>query len=258
MKRRLAFYRDTVSRWIADRSASILVVAGAANDRDVFLGLGFTNVVISNLDAAATGDATSPYRHSRQDVESLTYRDGEFDYVVVHAGLHHCHSPHRGLLEMYRVAGKAVVGFEPPDNLLVRMMQRAGLAQVYEYTAVSCQAGRAGGVNNSEIPNYIYRWRRRDIEQTILACAPHAAHRFRYAHASDAPTREFVAGSRFKTALVAAGMPLYRLLGACFPRQRNLFAFMIEKPVLTRDLHPWLRREDGEVRYDPLWGEHAP
>ena len=41
---------------------------------------------------------------------SFGFEDGAFDFVVVHQGLHHCHSPHRGLLEMYRVARRGGAG----------------------------------------------------------------------------------------------------------------------------------------------------
>ena len=255
MPQRLLFYRNTVSRWITDRTASVLIVAGGANDRDVFAALGFSNVVISNVDDQPQGDSTAPYLCSRQNVEALTFPDLAFDYVVVHAGLHHCHSPHRGLLEMYRVARRAIIAFEPPDNALVRIMQRLGLAQVYECTAVRCNQGRRGGVNNSAIPNYIFRWTEHEIEKVISSCAPIAAHRFHYAYGADEPTPEFVARSPIRRLLITLAKPAYRLWGLCFPRQQNLFGFMIEKPVLTRDIHPWLVIDGAEVKLNPRWGE---
>lgn len=253
MTQRLLFYRRTVSKWIPDRSASILVVAGGTSDRDVFHELGFSAVVISNIDRDARATDVAPYSWSQQNAEALGYRDGEFDYVVVHAGLHHCRSPHRGLLEMYRVAGKAVIAFEPPDNLLVRIMQRIRLAQVYEYTAVRCNEGRCGGADNSDIPNYIYRWTEHEIEQVIGSYAPCTRHRYQYAYDSDEPTREFIAESASKRALVGLAKPAYRLWSWCFPTQQNLFAFMINKPVVPRDLQPWLVMDGKEIRFNPRW-----
>jgi ubiquinone/menaquinone biosynthesis C-methylase UbiE len=63
------------------------------------------------------------------DAERLTYGDGSFDVVIAHAGLHHCHSPHRALLEMYRVARKAAIAFESRDSRLIRTAVRLGLVQ---------------------------------------------------------------------------------------------------------------------------------
>ncbi len=72
-----------------------------------------------------------------QDVERLGFTDRAFDFVVVHQGLHHCHSPHRGLLEMYRVARRGVLAFEPRDTRLVRLGVRLGFGQEYEIAAVA-------------------------------------------------------------------------------------------------------------------------
>ena len=37
---------------------------------------------------------------------------------------------------------------------------------------------RFGGQRNTPIPNYVYRWTRREVEKTVLAFAPVAKHRF--------------------------------------------------------------------------------
>jgi len=192
MNTRLRFYSKTVSEWIPDRESSILVVAGGQNDVDVLRALGFSRVVVSNLASPAQADEWLPYRWSRQNVEALGYGEGEFDYVVVHAGLHHCHSPHRGLLEMYRVARKAVIAIEPLDNLTVRMMTRMGLAQLYENTVVCGNGSAGGGVHNTTIPNYVYRFTERDIEKTIQSYAPIAKHRLGFAYGCDEPGSEFI------------------------------------------------------------------
>src|SRR5258708_17900673 len=99
------FYAETLRRLLNDGwmglDSSVLVVCGGAYDRDAFHGLGFRRVTISNLDTRLTGNEFAPYGWSRQDAESITFGDVAFDFVVMHQVLHHCHSPHRGLLEMY-------------------------------------------------------------------------------------------------------------------------------------------------------------
>ncbi len=250
MEERLAFYRRTISKWIPDRQASILIVAGGKNDQDVFYELDFKNVVVSNIsitDQETPTNSLAPYAWSHQNVEALTYGENTFDYVVVHSGLHHCQSPHRGLLEMYRVAKKAVIAFEPPDNLLIRLMQRIGLALIYE---TPCCGGQDGGVNNTDIPNYVYRWTEREIEKAISSYAPIASHRFYYAYASGEPSPPLTAGSVIKRVVIRLAKPAYRLWGMCFPRQQNMFAFMVEKPILSRDLHPWLVSDGSKIRFD--------
>jgi hypothetical protein len=52
-------------------------------------------------------------------------------------------SPHRALLEMYRVARKCVIAFESRDSLLIRTAVRFGLMLDYELNAI---AGGRGGL----------------------------------------------------------------------------------------------------------------
>lgn len=255
MDARLLFYKETIAQWIPDRAASVLVVAGGTNDRDVFMENGFTNVVISNIDERIRGDEFTPYQWSFQNAESLTYSDQSFDYVVTHAALHHCHSPHRGLLELYRVARRAAIAFEPCDNFLVRQMQRYGLAQIHEQAAVHYNDGKYGGVANTEIPNYIYRWTESEVEKTINSFAPMAGHRFRFRYGSDKPDAAMRRKGFVKKAVVSVLVPGYAIFTKIFPKQQNLFAMMVEKPEIPRDLYPWLRMEGDTVRFNYEWSK---
>src|SRR5437867_13203256 len=98
-----SFYREMVEkllvRGVVNPNMSTLVLCGGETDKKIFEELGFTDVTISNLDTRMNGNEFAPYKWSFQNAESLTWSDDSFDLVVVCAGLHHCHSPHRALLE---------------------------------------------------------------------------------------------------------------------------------------------------------------
>ena len=98
---RSGFYGRTLHRLLEGgmlrREMSVLVVCGGEADRDVFLGLGFGDVTISNL-AGGSDEAVRPYRWAVEDAEQLSYDDESFDLVAVSGGLHHCRSPHRALI----------------------------------------------------------------------------------------------------------------------------------------------------------------
>src|SRR5690242_11001700 len=127
------FYRDVIDHLVDEgtmtTSMEVLVLCGGQVDRAVLTASGFDNVVISNVDERAQDFA--PYRWSYQDAERLTFDDESFDFCVVHSGLHHCYSPHRALLEMYRVARRGLVFFEPYDNLLTRLGVKLNIGQEY-------------------------------------------------------------------------------------------------------------------------------
>ena len=107
------FYRSILQEGLSqgwlNQNMSILVVCGGRFDRDFLLKFGFKNVTISNLDVRMTGNEFAPYSWSFQNAENLGYQDESFDVVIVHEGLHHCSSPHKALLEMYRVSKKGIL-----------------------------------------------------------------------------------------------------------------------------------------------------
>ena len=177
---RIDHYEATISCWIKDIDDSILVVAGSYNDRDVFNKLGYSNVTISNLDTRIEKDEFMPFDWSYQDAENLTYPDKSFDYVVVHEGLHHCFSPHRALLSMYSVARKGIIFFEARDSFVMQVAAYFNFTLNYEHSAVFYNDMKYGGVNNTSIPNYIYRWTEREVEKTIRSFYPYAKPEIHY------------------------------------------------------------------------------
>jgi SAM-dependent methyltransferase len=254
------FYSATLRQLLNDGwlelDSSVLVVCGGVYDRDAFHGLGFRRVTISNLDTRLTGNEFAPYEWSRQDVESLSFGDGAFDVVVVHQGLHHCHSPHRGLLEMYRVARRGVLAFEPRDTRLVRLGVRLGVGQQYEIAAVADNGLQFGGVGNSATPNFIYRWTEHEIEKTIKTYAPMGQGRFRYFSALRIPKERLRSmKNRFAADMLKILLPAIRLFAAVFPKQSNCFAFALSKPEIPGQLQPWMEYREGEVRLDEQWIE---
>ncbi len=135
-----SFYGEILGRLIKEGvmapDSRLLVCCGGDYDHKMMLDCGFTNVVISNLDERIEQGRFAPYDWSFQDTEKLTFADGSFDFVTVHSGLHHCHSPHQAMLEMYRVARKGVLLFEPYDNLVTRLGVALGIGQDFERASV--------------------------------------------------------------------------------------------------------------------------
>jgi SAM-dependent methyltransferase len=235
---REAFYTRVVGellrREVVRRDMSVLVVAGAELDRRVFASHGFTNVTFSNLDEDAT---------ERQDAEALTYPDGSFDFAVISAALHHCRSPHLALLELFRVVRVGVLALEARDSALMRLAIRLGAADEFELTAVADSDFRSGGVRDTAVPNYVYRWTEREVEKTIKSAAPQARHKFVYFRELELPLSVLELSGRSAWRLAA---PVLRLVARVLPRQANLFAFAVFK----EGLQPWMR---SETEPDEAW-----
>lgn len=103
----------------------------------------------------------------RENAEALSFKDGEFDYVLCKEAYHHFPRPLLALYEMLRVASKGVVLIEPTDpwihagileavcrrlrSLAKRMLRRECARHCFE-----------------ESGNYIYSVSRREIEKVAL------------------------------------------------------------------------------------------
>ena len=229
------FYRRVVGelleQGVLSRDLALVVVGGGELDRSVLAAHGLENVTLTNLD---------PAKGEVEDAEALSYADGSFDFGIVSAALHHCRSPHRALLELYRVSRAGVLALEARDSTLMRLANRLGVAEEYELTVVAAEGFRAGGVANSAVPNYVYRWTEREVEKTIRSAAPERRHRFLWFRELELPLSVLEATG--KSAWRAARWPL-RALVTVLPGQANLFAFA----VLKGDLQPWMRSESEPV-----------
>jgi len=252
------FYLEVVARLLAEgwlrSDDEVLVVAGGAADRDVLATAGLESAVVTNLDEGMPSDVYAPYRWSRQNAENLTYGDRSFDVCIVHQGLHHCRSPHRALLEMYRVARRGLVLFEPQDTLLTRLGVRLGFGQRYEWAAVADHDLHAGGVQNTNVPNFVYRWSAREVAKTLASYDPTAPPRLRCFHdlripgAAAAATRSPVG-----RILAPIAVPAVRAVLTLFPGQANAIAVVVDKPDTHRDLHPWLVAGDAGPQVNTAW-----
>ena len=245
---RSGFYRRVLGSLLddgmVDRKMSVLVSCGGSADRDALADTGFTNVTITNVDDADDDGSLAPFAWERQDAESLTYQDSAFDLTVVSAGLHHCRSPHRALLELYRVASVATLALESRDSALMRLAVRLGAVDDYELAAVAAHGLRSGGVANSSTPNYVYRWSEREVEKTVASFAPHARHRIRFFREFELPETLLEADRGARAGLLRLARPLVTGITRVLPSQANLFAFAIEKPDPARDLQPWMASVD--------------
>lgn len=252
---RIAFYRSTIAEWLPDKSESVLVVGAEGNDIDVFADLGFTDVNLLNLERRGP-DLPQGWKFTTGNGHDLPFADASLDVVVTHATLHHCRSPHRALLEMYRVAKRAVIFIEARDSLLMQLAERFGITQAYEVTAVFYNGGIRGGVDDTVVPNFVYRWTEREVEKTIATAAPHLQHGFDYRYGLALPQTPTVSRHACLRAALVRGlrlmaMPLSFVLG----KQRNLFAVRIRKPAAGNGLQPWLAiNVAGEPVFDQAWG----
>ena len=239
--------KKLIARGVITTAMTVLVIAGGERDQAVLLDAGFTDVVISNLDTRISGDEFAPYSWSFQDAENLTYSDGAFDLVIIHAGLHHCHSPHRALLEMYRVSRVGALIFEARDNVFLKAATALGVSEVFELTAVRAHGCAFGGVANTQIPNYIYRWTEHEVKKTVWSYAPQHVHNIEFFYGVRTPATLKANRRPLIRVLALVLMPAVRLFVGLFPKLGNEFGIFIAKPKPLENLQPWLQADGDTV-----------
>jgi ubiquinone/menaquinone biosynthesis C-methylase UbiE len=227
---------------------SVLVVCGGSSDKDELLALGFKNVIISNVSPHAGVEDYHPYKWEYQDAEGLTYQDDSFDWVFVKAGLHHCASPHWALCEMLRVSRKGVGVIEAQDSTLMKIAQRFSLTPSYEVEPLAISGGEWGGVRNTNIPNFIYRWTRREVKKTVSSFMPQYKHEYYFFYELSVPTQRLAMSKNIlvKTIAFVADKLIY-ILRPILEKQANSFAFLITK---KGELQPYLLEKNNTIEFN--------
>jgi ubiquinone/menaquinone biosynthesis C-methylase UbiE len=131
---------------------SVLVLCGGVGGEGHLLAnAGFRHVMVADFSRQSLEMCRrfdSRLCVAQLDAERLGLADDSFDLVLVQDGLHHLPRPHLGLTEMLRVARGAVVIIEPHTGIVSRLF------------------GQEWEQNDGSV-NFVYRWNRSTIEQTV-------------------------------------------------------------------------------------------
>jgi SAM-dependent methyltransferase len=251
----LDFYKNTVQKLVEQNNfctdAPTLVLAAGNNDYKVMRALEFSNVTFSNVDPRLSEEDFAPYHLTYYDAQNIAAPDNSFAQIIIANALHHCRSPHRALVEMYRVAGRGILCFENRDSALIRLAARFGMAQQYECEAVYGNAMKFGGVDNSAIPNYVYRWTEREIHKTVSTFAPEVKPYINYFYGLRTPAYRLTKmNSPIKAYAALGAMWGVRMITTLFPSQSNLFAFFVMK---SRENWPWIRNDGENYQFNETW-----
>lgn len=236
--------QNLLLKQIITKKSNILIIAGSDEDKYLFLSLGFKNITISNLDKRMDKLSYAPYNYSHENAMELSYDDCVFDFVFVSDGLHHCSSPHLALVEMYRVAKYGIIVIESRDNFLIRLAIKLDIVSEYEIDSVIENDFEFGGVNNTAIPNYIYRWVESEFEKTLKTFDPRGEQKFIYYYDLNIP-ENFIHNN-----LIKILKPFIVLFSRIFKKQCNSFTMLCLKPEIPIDLFPWLVVKNEMIHFN--------
>lgn len=241
----MAIYARVVAAASISSDETVLAVCAGNYDRQTLIDAGIHTAVISNVDFHAGHTDYSPYTWKFEDAENLSAADDSFDWCIVHAGLHHCGSPHRALTEMLRVARKGIIVIEARDSLLMRLSVLLGATSDYELEPAVLSNGTHGGFRNTSIPNYIYRWTEREVRKTVSSALPHMKPDIRFHYGYRLPLQRLQMSRNPAIRWLANIVkPAIWLVQTIAPRQGNEFGIIVRK---TSALHPWIELKEGKI-----------
>lgn len=261
-KSRVQFHR-VFDRWLrehqVDRNANVLILGASAEDGLGFRQAGFPKITLSQL--SASGQLPhGPSELTCLDAEDLALEDCSYDVVFVHEVLHHCRSPHRAVCEMLRVSGRHVAVMEPHDSAAMRLLIRLKFSSPFELPAVIANDYVRGGVRDTCVPNYLYRWNERDVRKLVSSFLPeYEVSVFCFPYWDFNITEEMLElrteaplSVLYRIFGKTNFLRLLRLIQAVLNRvpplrsQGNKFFFAIRR---DETLRPWLERRDGEIAF---------
>jgi SAM-dependent methyltransferase len=243
----------------------VLIVGGSAADEQLLRQVGFKDILNSNLptdmDRLNGEEATPDTKHVALDAEQMDLPSDSYDLVFASEVLHHCSSPHHALCEMLRVSRRYVVFMEPNDSAAMNALVRMNFSFPYELPAVIDHDYQSGGLRDSNIPNFIYRWNRHEVVKTVSSCIPERIFSVRaHPYWDFSVTKEeldrrkatrigsitsLIGASNFIALLRVAQLTLNWIRP--LRDQGNKFFCCIDK---GEELKPWMAREGKEIVYN--------
>jgi SAM-dependent methyltransferase len=254
-----------------DLQGSVLIVGGSFEDAEILRQVGFRRITLTNLQDLA--DFKPPLMDGVElnalnaDAEDMQIADGAYDLVLAHEVLHHCRSPHKALVEMLRVSRRHVIILEPNDSLLMHAFVKLRFSIPFELPAVIFHNFQAGGVRNSCVPNYIFRWSERDMYQTTASYIPEfefGMHvRAYWDFNVDKNELALRSHTRIGTFTRILGPGLFITCLHCFQAVMNRFPWLSRQGnkyfgCITKhdSLKPWLVLKDGQIAYNRTYEKH--
>lgn len=235
-KKKIERHSAFLSKCIESRGDSVLVVAGGETESMMLRNLGFVDVTISNLASHYSEVNFHPYKYQSADANDLPFKNCSFDWVVIRDAIHHCSQPHRALTEIWRCSRKGVILFEANDSPMMRALQRLGFVEVFEHSAI---VSGVGGVDCSNVPNYVYKWTRREILKTLESFAPELVH-------DTVIEISFLLPARLEKFWFSGVLDFVaKLFFSCFRGWGNQFACCIIKDL--KNTKPWI--SDSQSRW---------
>ena len=224
---RFEFYQNQILKFL-NKDKSILVLGASSDEDSLFYKLQFKRVTLSNIDLAQLKGAEKyKFEKIKIDFRNLfKIKNNSYDYVVVHASIHHTSRPHNILLEMYRIAKHGILIVESNDSFVMRLSVKLNFSEDFEKSALN-ENTYVGGVDGSKIPNYVYRWTEREIKKLFYSYQPDKKINIIFNYQNNIFNENL--SNSIKKIIITFSYLFLKIIFFLFPKQQNLMSIYIDK-----------------------------
>jgi len=226
---RWLFYEEQINKWLPKES-SILVIGASIKEAEVFSNNNFKNITLGYFDENDKNKFLKiGYKENinlfKIDIRQVNFDDNYFDYTFTHATIHHVDLPHLAVSELYRVAKKGALIIESNDSIVMRLASYFNFTENFEISSVK---NNTGGLLNTGVPNYVYRWTEREITKLIKSYKPQYKHNIYFNYYYDHNNYSNSKGYIKKTIKILLNIFL-KIYFIFFKNQKNVFSIYIDK-----------------------------
>lgn len=220
------FYKKNFLKRIS-KNENFLLISGSLNEIQILRSLGYTNFTITYHDEQEEKNLQNcgfklNKNIFRSDVRNLKFKNQSFEYVVTNATLHHVDQPHKAITEMYRVAKKGVLIIESNDSLTMQMACKLKFAEEFEISSIDLK-NNSGGLLDTGIPNYVYRWTEREVIKTLKSYDPSNIISVNFSYANDLSN---IKPNKLSKKILIIFAKIYFYI---FKKQQNCLSIFIDK-----------------------------
>ena len=230
------FYKKNFKNYI-NKDSNFLLISASLYEVKILKELGYLNFSITYHDEDEKNQFLDfGFKENinlfKSDLRDLSFKDKSFDYTITNATIHHIDLPHKAITELYRVAIKGVLVIESTDSLIMRLATKIKLAEEFEVSSVN-EDKNTGGLLDTAIPNYVYRWTEKEILKLLKSFDPKNINFVNFDYASDLTnfkTRDNYIENIFLKILIIMG----KIFFFFFKKQQNCMSIFIDKTKIKK------------------------
>ena len=230
------FYKRNFLNYI-NKESNFLLISASMYEVKILKDLGYLNFTITYHDEDEKNQFLDyGFKENinlfKSDLRDLMFKDKSFDYTITNATIHHIDLPHKAITELYRVAIKGVLVIESTDSLIMRLATKIKLAEEFEVSSIN-EDKNTGGLLDTAIPNYVYRWTEKEILKLLKSFDPKNINFVNFDYASDLTnfkTRDNYIENIFLKILVIMG----KIFFFFFKKQQNCMSIFVDKTKIKK------------------------